>query len=122
LVTAEGCTPAVAASGQEACALLEQHSSRIALVLLDLVMPRGSGFAFRAAALSDRRFSHIPTAVISGARVSDSERALLRADAWLTKPFRLDEVRRIIRLYSFDPAAVPVLGMTTGRDAARLTL
>jgi len=67
------------------------RKGRCELVLLDLMLPDGSGFDFIAEA---RRESRVPIIVLS-ARVdgSDKVRALeLGADDYVTKPFWVDEV------------------------------
>jgi DNA-binding response OmpR family regulator len=76
-----------AADGDEALELIA--SDRPDLILLDVVMPRLSGWAVAAELLEEPATSEIPIVFISGRKeVSDRLRAQeLRASGYVTKPF-----------------------------------
>lgn len=62
------------------------------LIVLDLMMPTMDAYEFRE---RQRQLGHAPSAhtlVISAARDIEAAAARLEADAWIAKPFLLDEV------------------------------
>ncbi len=81
----------VASDGEEALAAVDAWGPE--LIVLDLMMPRMDGFAFRQAQLG-RSGRHIPAKVLllSAAHGVESAAEALRADAWLVKPFGLSDV------------------------------
>ena len=71
-----------------------------ALVILDLLLPGPmSGADFRHHQLAESNLAGIPTIVITATDVRSDERALLRADAWLDKPFRFDDLLELVKRY-----------------------
>lgn len=81
-------------NGQEALDhLLEGHEPKV--ILLDLMMPVMSGWAFREAQLADPRFATIP--VIAMTANSNFDGRSLRALAIVSKPFNLDLLTSLIR-------------------------
>ena len=58
----------------------------IGLVLLDLHMPRIDGIRFRAVQLADPRLAAVPTVLVTGYAVTDSDRAAIRANEYVSKP------------------------------------
>jgi CheY-like chemotaxis protein len=72
--------------GLEALHMLDRD--RPDVILLDLMMPRMDGFAFRARQKRDPRFADIPVLVISAhARAGEVDAA-----AFLPKPFSIDDL------------------------------
>ena len=88
LLAREGYEVVTAIDG--AAALEHVHDARIKLVVLDLQMPRLDGDAFRR--VYRERGGHAPILLITGARVSPDELARLGADAYIGKPFDVDDV------------------------------
>jgi len=60
------------------------------LILLDLMMPDMNGWEFREQQLRDRRTKDIPVVVMTASR--DLRRHPVQADAYLFKPFTLDDL------------------------------
>jgi CheY-like chemotaxis protein len=69
------------------------------LILLDLMMPDMNGWQFREQQLRDQRMKDIPVVVMTASR--DLRRHPVQADAFLFKPFTLDDllaqVHRVVR-------------------------
>lgn len=86
----EGHEVRAAAHGHEALDHLDGWEPH--LILLDLMMPTMDAFAFRT---RQRQLGIAPrarTIVVSAARDLESAVRLLDADAWIAKPFRLQQV------------------------------
>ena len=85
----------VASDGEAALETMAEWSPEI--VVLDLMMPRMDGFAFRQ---RQRRATTAPPAkllLVSAARDVESAAVELDADAWLFKPFGLQDVISSVR-------------------------
>lgn len=80
-----------------AAALETLHAWSPQVIVLDLMMPRMDGFAFRARQrdASTRRPAKI--LIVSAARDLESAADELDADAWLVKPFGLEDVVTSVR-------------------------
>jgi CheY-like chemotaxis protein len=78
-----------ARDGQEALEQLERHG-QIKLVLLDLMMPRMSGWEFRRRQLADPRFAGVPVVVMTATTSLDE--AAIQADDILRKPLSLSSL------------------------------
>jgi PAS domain S-box-containing protein len=92
LLRALGCEVLSAVDGVEAVALFEQHHQRLAVMMLDLIMPRMDG---RATFEACRRIDpDVPVILCSGYCSSETVDDLLRAGARgvLPKPYRRDEL------------------------------
>ena len=61
----QGLTPVLAIDGLQALSLLEDASSHIRLVFLDLAMPRFDGYQVAAAILGSAELSMIPVVVVT---------------------------------------------------------
>jgi two-component system chemotaxis response regulator CheY len=94
-----------AVDGMEAMDRLLAGSASLVLVILDLAMPRVSGWTFREQQLADAEFALIPTIVLSGTKLTPEDLERLRARAVISKPFLFDELLRFVRAY-----AKPVAG------------
>src|SRR5438552_18069320 len=85
LLEAEGYRVAEAGDGVSALRLLRQGDVHPCLIVLDLMMPRMSGWDFRAAQSSDRELASIPVVVLSADPLA-SPSSRLGAAAVLPKP------------------------------------
>ncbi len=68
------------------------------IIFLDIMMPNMSGFEVCARLKADARTAQIPVVFLSGlSDVQDQQKAFeLGGRAYLTKPFRFDEIQRCI--------------------------
>lgn len=73
-------------------ALDEVEAWRPELIVLDLMMPRMDGFAFRQAQRERSAPSTAKVLVLSAAQGVEAAAEELGADAWLVKPFGLSDV------------------------------
>jgi len=88
-LSTEGYRVQMAANGQEALALLAREKPDC--VLLDLMMPVMDGWQF-VAELEKRGWRNLPLLILSADRAVQAHALKLRADAFLAKPFDLDEL------------------------------
>ena len=88
-LSTEGYRVQMAANGKEALEVLA--SERPAVILLDLMMPVMDGWQF-VAELDRRGQRESPLLILSADRAVQGHAAKLRADAFLAKPFDLDEL------------------------------
>ena len=79
-----------AVDGGVALALL--RAWRPDLILLDLMMPRVDGWAFRQAQLAQKRLAAIPVVVMSAGYGAQNQAKKLATAAGLDKPFDLNEL------------------------------
>ena len=89
-----------AAAGEQALEHLRTDPDAFALLLLDLRMPGPiDGGDVRRSQLNSPDLAEIPTVVVTATEPDRTERAQLRADAWIEKPFRFDDLLSIVRQY-----------------------
>ena len=89
-----------AAAGEQALAHLRTDPKGFALMLLDLRMPgRLDGADVRQRQLTTPELADIPTVVVSATEPDGVVRDQLRADAWIEKPFRFDDLLAVVRQY-----------------------
>ncbi len=88
-LSTEGYRVLMAANGREALDLLSKE--RPACILLDLMMPVMDGWQF-VAELDSRGWRKSPLLILSADRAVQGHANRLRADAFLAKPFDLDEL------------------------------
>ena len=89
-----------AAAGEQALEHLRTDPNGFALLLLDLRMPGPiDGGDVRRSQLKSPDLAEIPTVVVTATEPDGTERAQLRADAWIEKPFRFDDLLSIVRQY-----------------------
>jgi two-component system, chemotaxis family, chemotaxis protein CheY len=83
-----------------------RSEAHVELVLLDINMPVMNGLELLAAMKADERLAAIPVVIISTeGREEDTARGLeAGAVAYVTKPFRSDEIRRVIEGLEPPPA------------------
>lgn len=86
-----------AGSGFEALRLLPQHA--FDLILTDINMPDINGLEFTNFVKNDTRYLHIPVIMVSTEKSrEDIEKGLaLGATAYVTKPFRTEELQETIK-------------------------
>ena len=86
-------------AGDGTRALLSCDGLAPSLILLDLMMPEMNGWEFRERQLRDQRVRDIPVVVMTASR--DLRRHPVQADAFLFKPFTLEdlltEVQRVVK-------------------------
>ena len=88
-LSTEGYRVLMASNGQEALELLDKE--RPACILLDLMMPVMDGWQF-VAELERRGERKAPLLILSADRAVQGHAARLQADAYLAKPFDLEEL------------------------------
>jgi len=88
-LSTEGYRVVMAANGREALDVLGRE--RPAVILLDLMMPVMDGWQF-VAEMDNRGWRRSPLLILSADRAVQGHAARLRADAFLAKPFDLDEL------------------------------
>jgi DNA-binding response OmpR family regulator len=103
LLASQGFHAVCAEDGLEGLHLLRTVRHRApkvpCLVLLDLMMPRLGGQAFRRAQLEDPVVASVPVAVLSGAFDAQERAQGLGAVAMLTKPIDFDALLTVVRRY-----------------------
>jgi DNA-binding response OmpR family regulator len=77
-----------ASDGYEALQLL--HAARPDLIVLDLMLPRMSGWAFLERAQGELSRANIPVVILSAIRGEGDYPDMLGVAAWLTKPIDID--------------------------------
>jgi two-component system, chemotaxis family, chemotaxis protein CheY len=103
VLTMEGHVVATARDGVEALQVARQRPPD--LILLDLMMPRMTGWEFRAVQRVDPVLSSIPVVVVSAC--SHELAAELDATAYLPKPFDLDKLLALVDRISGSPRKPP---------------
>lgn len=107
-------------------ALKTARRERPDLILLDLLMVRGSGFAVCRELKQDPTTAHIPIVVLTALRHQDArdEASRCGADAYFTKPFSptalLGRVEEILALKHLTPGPFPA-GKGSHSAASRLS-
>jgi CheY-like chemotaxis protein len=94
----------VAFDGQQALERL-RAGPRPSVILLDVMMPRMDGHAFRAAQRADPAFAAIPVIVFSGGYDVRSIAEQLGARTYLTKPVDAQRLLDAVRRCCFSPLA-----------------
>jgi CheY-like chemotaxis protein len=109
-----------AADGQEALQRLRGTGDRPCVILLDLMMPRMSGFELHDALSSDPALADIPIVVITGAVGLIGDRAdSLSAEEVVRKPFELAALLAIVRRHCRPLVPSGPGGARLGRSASR---
>jgi CheY-like chemotaxis protein len=89
-----------AAAGEQALEHLRTDPQGFALLLLDLRMPGPiDGGDVRRSQLKSPDLAEIPTVVVTASEPDGAARAQLRADAWIEKPFRFDDLLDVVKRY-----------------------
>jgi CheY-like chemotaxis protein len=103
-LTDAGYDTATARDGFQAMALSQDGWAAPCLILLDLMMPEMNGWQFRERQLRDERMKDIPVVVMTASR--DLRRHPVDADAFLFKPFTLDDLLDQVQKVVRPPAGV----------------
>lgn len=96
-LSAEGYEVVTAPNGLAALQLLDQQQPQA--ILLDMRMPVMDGWRF-AEAYRQRPGPHAPIIVLSGTMDAADQAAAIKADAFLDKPFTLDDLREIVNFHT----------------------
>jgi CheY-like chemotaxis protein len=100
LLELHGYLVADAGTGEDGQRQLTNDPDGFALILLDLMLPGSvSGRDLRAQQLSDPAIAGIPTIVVTASELDARDRAHLRPDALLEKPFRFDDLLGLVKRY-----------------------
>jgi two-component system, OmpR family, alkaline phosphatase synthesis response regulator PhoP len=96
LMHRQGLDVRTAGDGETALAAIEETPPD--LVLLDLMMPKGSGYEVCRALRANRSYDDVKIVMLT-AKGSESDQRIgmdLGADAYITKPFAIDDVVRCV--------------------------
>jgi len=94
-----GFTTSEAGNGREALDSLADGAAPD-FIILDVAMPVMDGFEFRVAQLANPRLRSVPTVVVSGSIQDFDARERLQANAYVHKPYSVDEVLTALGLVS----------------------
>lgn len=98
----KGYSVLLARDGEEALDRLHRAGALPRVILLDLMMPRMDGFAFRAAQEHDPRLAAIPTVILSADPEVRKQTASLRAAGYIRKPIDTDLLMDLIERLCHD--------------------
>ena len=73
------------------------------LIVLDLMMPRLDGLSFVELMRLNPKLSSIPVVLVTAAYAADAAAEHVGAQAYLTKPFELDELLRVVHGLAGEP-------------------
>jgi CheY-like chemotaxis protein len=88
--------------GHQALAYLRDAAAKPSLILLDLTMPRMSGWEFMQAQAADPAIAEIPVVVLSAVGNLDRHAAPTRWAGVLTKPVSLETLIEAVRTFCGD--------------------
>ena len=97
LLTEEGYSVMYAGDGEQALEVLRHCIDLPALILLDLMMPRKDGAAFRKEQQSDPRLAAIPVILMSADRQIESKKVEMGLDHHIRKPLDLEAFLAIVQ-------------------------
>jgi DNA-binding response OmpR family regulator len=107
LLELHGFLVADARTGEDGLRQLTDDPQAYALVLLDLMLPGAiGGRELRRNQLAHPALATIPTIVVSAAEVDFRERAGLKPDAWLDKPYRFDDLLALVKRFVVSEGSV----------------
>ena len=109
LMHRQGLDVRTAADGETALAAIAETPPD--LVLLDLMMPKGSGYEVCRALRADRSYDDVKIVMLT-AKGNESDQRIgmdLGADAYITKPFAIDDVVRCVTDVLARPRATPAI-------------
>jgi CheY-like chemotaxis protein len=91
----EGYNVVQARDGREAIAMLAEYVPDV--ILLDLMMPDVPGLEVCQHVRGDKRLKDIPVVVFTAAEIKEDELRAAGADRFITKPYSLEGLRRVVR-------------------------
>lgn len=98
----------VATSGDGAEAVTEAKKNPPGLILLDLMMPKLSGWEVMELLRGQPETTKIPVVLVSASRDIEMAMRDLQANGSLTKPFDLDALLNLVHAYLGPPSGVRV--------------
>jgi two-component system response regulator MprA len=101
MLTLSGYRPLLASEGLEALRVLDRE--RPCVILLDLMMPRMDGCAFRKAQLAVEKLRAIPVVVVSADPNAERKARDIEAAACVCKPLDPDDLMALVRQYCDGP-------------------
>ena len=99
ILRVEGVEAVVAGDGREALRLLQTRSDKPFLILLDLMMPRMSGWELLERLGADRALASIPVCVVSASGASLPS----GAQTMLSKPFDIQRLLDVVARHAGPP-------------------
>ena len=99
ILRVEGVEAVVAGDGREALRLLQTRSDKPSLILLDLMMPRMSGWELLERLGADRALASIPVCVVSASGASLPS----GAQTMLSKPFDIQRLLDVVARHAGPP-------------------
>ena len=98
VIESEGHTARKASNGLEALELMKERKPQ--LVLLDLMMPIMDGWEFMDAVKANPQWDGVPIVIITAIYDVKRTQEETGARAVITKPFDIDQISEIVRLYA----------------------
>lgn len=100
VLESEGYGVVEAKDGDEAISRVRDACPRCSVILLDLMMPRASGWDFRRRQLADPAIADVPVIVLSGAHRLAESAEELRASGYLQKPIDVNQLVQMIERHA----------------------
>jgi CheY-like chemotaxis protein len=91
----EGYNVVQARDGREAIGMLAEYVPDV--ILLDLIMPDISGLEVCQHVRGEKRLKDIPVVIFTAAEMKEEELRAAGADRFITKPYSLEGLRRVVR-------------------------
>lgn len=98
VIESEGHTARKASNGLEALELMKQRKPQ--LVLLDMMMPIMDGWEFMQALKANPQWDGVPIVIITAIYDVKRTQEQTGARTVITKPFDIDQIAEIVRLYA----------------------
>ena len=99
----EGYNVLQAEDGRKAIDMLTEYVPDV--ILLDLMMPEVSGTEVCHHVRASKRLKEIPVIVFTAAEMKEEELSAAGADRFITKPYSLEGLRRVVRTLIKESAA-----------------
>jgi len=97
LLISEGYEVYCVNNGQEAIEFLRVDSSKIDLILLDLMMPVMDGYQFRKLQLLNTQWAHIPVVISTAAGNAEKKAQDLQAQGFFDKAKGIEDLLSVIK-------------------------
>ena len=99
----EGYNVVQAKDGRKAITMLTEYIPDV--ILLDLMMPEVTGTEVCQHVRASKRLKDIPVVVFTAAEMQEEELSAAGADRFITKPYSLEGLRRVVRTLIKESAA-----------------